>query len=189
MGRRQDERLRRMYPGGRGTTTARRYAAFWNLAVRSGLLPRRWVSLEVTGRRSGRVTRFPLGMADVGDRWYLVSMLGDCNWVKNVRATGGRATLRRARSRPVRLVEVPPQGRAPILRRYVQMVPGGRPHIPVNRGAPVADFAAVAADYPVFLVEFVEGRPTRERSMRERPTQERPTQERPTRERSADDGR
>ena len=48
---------------------------------------------------TGAVTRFPLGMADVDNQWYLVSMLGEnCNWVKNVRAAGGRATLRRRRA-------------------------------------------------------------------------------------------
>jgi len=76
VGKRQDDRLRAVYVGGRGNATARRYAQFWNMALGLGLLPRRWVVLEVAGRRTGRVTRFPLGMADVGSQWYLVSMLG-----------------------------------------------------------------------------------------------------------------
>jgi hypothetical protein len=84
--RRQYDRLRAMYVGGRGNATARRYAWFWNRAFRLGLLPRRWVTLEVRGRRTGTLTRFPLGMADVGGQWYVVSMLGECNWVRNVRA-------------------------------------------------------------------------------------------------------
>ena len=77
-----------MYVRGRGNATARRYARFWNMAFRLGLLPRRWVTLEVRGRRTGTVTRFPLGMADVGGQWYIVSMLGECNWVRNVRVAG-----------------------------------------------------------------------------------------------------
>jgi hypothetical protein len=32
-------------------------------------------------------------------------------------------------------------------------VPGGRPHIPVNPDAPLADFAAIAKNYPVFRVD------------------------------------
>ena len=152
MGRRQNDRLRAMYAGGHGDTTARRYARFWNLAFRVGLLPRRWVTLEVRGRRSGRVTRFPLGMADVGGQWYLVSMLGECNWVRNVRAAGGQATLWRRRARPVLLLEVPVEDRAPVIRRYVMRVPGGRPHIPVDRHEPVEAFETIASDYPVFQV-------------------------------------
>ena len=149
---RQSDRLRAMYVGGRGNATARRYARFWNVAFRLGLLPRRWVTLEVPGRRSGRVTRFPVGMADTGGHWYVVSMLGECNWVRNVRAAGGRATLRRRRARPVRLVEVPAEERAPVLRRYVMKVPGARPHIPVGRHEPTEAFQKIAADYPVFQV-------------------------------------
>jgi deazaflavin-dependent oxidoreductase (nitroreductase family) len=141
-----------MYVGGRANATARRYVRFWNTAFRLGVLPRRWVTLEVTGRRTGTITRFPLGMADVGGEWYLVSMLGECNWVRNVRAAGGRAVLRRRRSRPVTLVEVAPGDRAPILKRYVEKVPGGRPHIRVDRRQPVEAFAVIAGRCPVFKV-------------------------------------
>ena len=152
MHRAQVDRLRAMYAGGRGNATARRYARFWNAAFRLGLLPRRWVTLEVRGRRTGRVTRFPLVMADVGGQWHLVSMLGECDWVRNVRAAGGRATLRRRRARPVRLVEIPVEERAPVIRQYVKRVPGGRPHIPVDRHEPVEAFETIAANYPVFRV-------------------------------------
>jgi deazaflavin-dependent oxidoreductase (nitroreductase family) len=141
-----------MYVGGRGNARARHYAWFWNRAFRLGLLPRRWVTLEVRGRRTGTLTRFPLGMADVGGQWYLVSMLGECNWVQNVRAAEGRATLRRRRARAVRLLEVPVDERAPVIRRYVGRVPGGRPHIPVDRHEPVEAFERIASGYPVFRV-------------------------------------
>lgn len=147
-----DQDARDMYPGGRGDDIARWYARHWKRVFRTGLLPRRWVVLEVVGRRSGRPTSFPVGMADVDGRWYVVSMLGECNWVANVRAADGRVVLRRRRPRPVRLVEVPAADRGPILQRYVEKVPGGRPHIPVPKGAPVAEFAAVADRYPVFEV-------------------------------------
>ena len=152
MGRRQNDRLRAMYIAGRGNATARRYARSWNMVLRLGLLPKRWVTLEVRGRRTGRITRFPLGMADVGGQWYVVSMLGECNWVKNVRAAGGHATLRRRRVRAVRLVEMPVERRAPVIRRYVERVPGGRPHIPVDRHEPLEAFETIAANYPVFQV-------------------------------------
>ena len=152
MRRRQYDRLRAMYVGGRGNATARRYARFCNLVLRLGLLPRRWVTLEVRGRRTGTVTRFPLGMADVEGQWYIVSMLGACNWVRNVRVAGGLATLRRRRARAVRLVEVQVEERAPVIRRYVERVPGGRPHIPVDRHEPVEAFETIASNYPVFRV-------------------------------------
>lgn len=148
-----DDAVRAMYVGGRGNASARRFARLWRWVFAAGFFPRRWVTLEVVGHRSGRLTKFPLGMADVDSRWYLVSMLGeDCNWVRNVRAADGRVVLRRRRARKCRLVEVPVDKRAPILRRYVEKVPGGRPHIPVSKGSPPAEFEAIAASYPVFEV-------------------------------------
>ena len=149
------DRLRAMYAGGRGDATARRFSRLWAAIFELGLLPRRWVTLEVPGRRSGRLTRFPLGMADLSGQWYLVPMLGErCNWVQNVRAAGGRVTLRRRRPVACRLTEVPVAERAPIIRRYLQKVPGARPHIPVGRHAATADFEAIAPRYPVFLVSL-----------------------------------
>jgi deazaflavin-dependent oxidoreductase (nitroreductase family) len=141
-----------MYVGGRGDADARWFARFWGRLFSAGLFPRRWVTLEVPGRASGKITSFPLGMADVEGRWYLVSMLGECNWVANVRANDGEAVLRRRRRRPVRLAEVPADQRAPILARYVEVAPGGRPHVPVDVGAARTEFAAVADRYPVFEV-------------------------------------
>jgi hypothetical protein len=91
-------------------------------------------------------------MADVDGRWYLVSMLGACGWVANVRAAGGEAVLRRRGRRQVTLSEVPVGERAAVLARYVDRVPGGRPHLPVGRGSPLAAFEGVVADYPVFEV-------------------------------------
>lgn len=151
-GSRRSATLRAMYPGGRGAAAARRLAQVWARVFAAGWSGRRWVTLEVAGRRSGRARRFPLGMADLRGRWYLVSMLGECAWVANVRAAGGRAAIVHGRRREVRLVEVPTPQRAPILARYVRQVPGGRPHIPVAPGSPLADFAAVAGRYPVFEV-------------------------------------
>jgi len=148
-----DDRLRAMYAGGRADATARRFARLWAAVFRLGLMPRRWVTLEVAGRRSRRVTRFPVGMADWHGQWYLVPMLGEqCNWVQNVRAASGRAVLRRRRAVRCRLVEVPVSQRPAIIRRYLEKVPGARPHMPVGRRAPLADFEAIAPRYPVFRV-------------------------------------
>jgi deazaflavin-dependent oxidoreductase (nitroreductase family) len=151
-----DNDLRAMYAGGRGNATARRFAGLWAVVLGSGLFPRRWATVEVVGRRTGRVTRFPLGMAGREGNWYLVSMLGnDCNWVRNVRAAGGLVTIRHGRAKPRHLVELPVEERAAILKRYLQKVPGARPHIPVDRNAPLVEFEAIAERYSVFHVEAV----------------------------------
>jgi deazaflavin-dependent oxidoreductase (nitroreductase family) len=150
-----DDQLRAMYRGGRGDRTARRFAHLWAAVFSLGLFPRRWVTLQVVGRRSGKVTKFPLGMARFDNEWYLVSMLGDdCNWVQNVRAANGEVVLRRRRARACRLVEVPAAQRPQILKCYVEQVPGGRPHIPVDHRAPAEAFAEIAPRYPTFRVDM-----------------------------------
>jgi F420H(2)-dependent quinone reductase len=147
------DRLRAMYSGGQADATARRLARIWAAVFSLGLAPRRWVTLEVSGRRSGRTTRFPLGMARLADQWYLVSMLGErCNWVQNVRAARGQVILRHGRGMACRLREVPVSDRPAVLKRYLQQVPGARPHLPVSQHAGVSDFDAIAPRYPVFLV-------------------------------------
>jgi hypothetical protein len=114
----------------------------------------RGVVLEVRGRSSGRTVEVPLVVLRQGGERYLASMLGSgANWVRNARADGGRAVLRDGKRRDeVRLVEVPADERAPLLKAYLAVAPGARPHIPVDRRAPLAEFEAVAADYPVFRV-------------------------------------
>lgn len=118
----------------------------------------RGVTLDVRGRVSGRTVSLPLVLVQQDGERYLVSMLGeDVQWLRNVRADEGRAVLHARRTEAVRLVDVPVEQRAPVLRRYVELAPGGRPHIPVPVGAPVEDFAAVAARYPVLRVEPAPG--------------------------------
>src|SRR3712207_6636860 len=69
-----------------------------------GVGPDYLVTLEVPGRRSGRTVSLPIVVAEVRGERYLVSMLGEgVNWVRNVRAAGGDATLRHGRREAVRL--------------------------------------------------------------------------------------
>jgi len=145
---------RRMYRGGRPSRLARALNRVSALQFGSGILaPSGWVTLEVTGRRSGHTVVCPLVVTGYEGERYLVSMLGErANWVANVRAAGGDVVLRHRRRERVRLVEVAPGERAPILRRFLAVAPGARPHVPVDRHAPPAEFEAIAADYPVFRV-------------------------------------
>jgi deazaflavin-dependent oxidoreductase (nitroreductase family) len=125
----------------------------WAALFSSGILPDYMVTLEVTGRTSGRTISLPVAVAVVKGQRYLVSMLGEnVQWVHNVRATGGRAVLRRHGREQVHLEEVPAEQRAPILKAYLQRAPGARPHVPVNKDAPLAEFEKVATAFPVFRV-------------------------------------
>ncbi len=87
-----------------------------------------------------------------GER-YLVSMLGaDANWVKNLKAAGGKANLVHGIREEVILEDVDVPLRAPIIKAYLQIAPGARPHIPVDKDAPVSEFEKIALGFPVFRV-------------------------------------
>jgi deazaflavin-dependent oxidoreductase (nitroreductase family) len=149
--RRYDDYLRWLYRGGRPSRFARWQNRVSAIAFGAGIWPQRAATLEVRGRRSGRVIAFPVVITDYdGDR-YLVAMLGEhTNWVRNVRAAAGRAVLRHGQREAVRLEEVPAERRPAILRRYLAIAPGARPHISVDRHAPLEDFERIAPRIPVF---------------------------------------
>ncbi|MFD2762550.1 nitroreductase/quinone reductase family protein [Micromonospora eburnea] len=118
------------------------------------LLPRRTAVLKVVGRRSRASTSVPVAITEHRGAEFLVSMLGpDANWVRNVRAAGGIAVLcRRGRDIPVVLEEVPPEHRAEILRRYLAIAPGARPHLGLEPTAPLARFRQIAPRHPAFRI-------------------------------------
>jgi hypothetical protein len=142
------------YRDGRATRAGIAFARFWTSLSRFGLTPPFVVSLETIGSRSGQRRAVPMVVARYEGHDYLVSMLGERSpWVHNVRASGGRAWLRRGHLRAVHLVEVPVPERAPIIRAYLRLAAGARPHIPIATDAPLDAFEAVAGAYPVFRID------------------------------------
>ena len=135
----------------------------WATIASTGISSTYVVALEVTGRKSGRTVSLPVVVAVVEGERYLVAMLGEhVNWVQNVRAAGGRATLHSGGREEVHLEEVAASQRAPILKAYLQRAPGARPHVPVNKDAPMADFDQVAPAFPDFRVVSKVTAPTTE---------------------------
>jgi deazaflavin-dependent oxidoreductase (nitroreductase family) len=125
----------------------------------TGLSPRRVVVLEVLGRLSGRPRRTVVVLAEYAGHDYVISLGGESEWVRNVRARGGDATVLHGRRRSVRLMDVPPQERAPILKAYARRRAASRSpayiareYFGVRPDAPPSDFAAIADRYPVFRV-------------------------------------
>ena len=145
-----------LYRGGRPNVLAKIFNRFWAIVHSLGIAPNYLVTLEVVGRQSGKLVSFPLAMVVMDRQRYLVSMLGESNWVKNVRAAGGEAWLVHGKREYVRLVEVEVAQRAPILKKYLELAPGARPHISIALDAPLQEFEKIAAEMPVFRVELVE---------------------------------
>jgi len=142
-----------LYQGGHPNALTRVINRGWAAVHSLGIAPNYLVTLEVTGRRSGRMISFPLAMVPLDGERYLVSMLGsEAAWVKNVRAAGGHATLRHGRTEQVQIEEVSVEKRARILKAYLRLAPGARPHIPVDKSASLEAFEGIAAQFPVFRV-------------------------------------
>jgi deazaflavin-dependent oxidoreductase (nitroreductase family) len=142
-----------MYRGQQPNWIARIANRVWATVASSGLTSSPIMTLEVTGRKSGRTVSLPVVVAVVDGERYLVSMLGEhVNWVQNVRAAGGRAVLRSGAREQVHLQEVAASQRAPILRAYLQHAPGARPHVPVKKDAPLVEFETIAPAFPIFQV-------------------------------------
>jgi hypothetical protein len=146
-----------MYRSGHPNRLAAVLNRAWALIASACPWSTRLVTLQVRGRRSGRLISFPLIVATYQDKRYLVAMLGqNANWVANVRAAGGQAVLRHGRREAVSLEEVDPSLRGPIIRRHLEVAPAARAFVPVDRFAPLAEFDRIAADYPVFRIHSLQ---------------------------------
>jgi hypothetical protein len=77
------------------------------------------VTLAVPGRKSGNIQRVPVIPVEVDGVRYLVTPRGETDWVKNLRAAGGNATLEtKAGTEEFASSEVPVAERGPILEAY-----------------------------------------------------------------------
>jgi len=99
--------LRYFYREWRPTRFGRIWSGAWAWVTGLGLMPGILLTLQVKDRSSGRLRATVLVVARYRGQRYLVSMLGDSSeWVRNVRAAGGRAFIKRGRSHPVTLAEI-----------------------------------------------------------------------------------
>jgi len=147
------EMKRRLYAGNRPGRIAAILNRFWRRVHALGVLPNYLVTIEVEGRRTGRLVSLPLVMAVVDGERYLVSMLGaEVGWVRNVEAAGSVATIVHGRRERVRLLPVPIGQRPRIIKAYLKRAPGARPHIPVDKDAALEAFMEIAPTIPVYRV-------------------------------------
>ncbi|HEU0296314.1 MAG TPA: nitroreductase/quinone reductase family protein [Anaerolineales bacterium] len=143
-----------LYSGGHPNSVAKVLNKGWAILHSMGISPNDLVTLEVAGRQSGKLISFPLVMIVMNGERYLVSMLGgEANWVRNVKAAGGKANLRHGITEQVSLEEVDIRQRAEIIKAYLQIAPGARPHISVDKTASITEFEKIAPRVPVFRIK------------------------------------
>jgi deazaflavin-dependent oxidoreductase (nitroreductase family) len=83
-----------------------------------GLTPSNTVRLEVAGRKTGKVHAFAVTLAILDDQRYLVSLAGESDWVRNLRAAD-TAVIRHGRRRTIRVEELAVEDRAAVLDAYL----------------------------------------------------------------------
>ncbi len=139
----------------------RRLQALGVLLTSIGLVPETVVLLEVRGRRSGMLRRTVVVRTPAEGQDYLVALAGESEWVRNVRAAAGQATLRHGRTERVRLVEVPPDERAPIIRAYLHRPGWSSPaqdaqhYFGLPPDASMEQLRTVVDRYPVFRITLL----------------------------------
>jgi hypothetical protein len=134
------------------------------LLTSMGLAPRVAVTLQVRGRASGKLRRVPILRTRYRGNDYLVALAGRSQWVRNVRAAGGDAVIRRGRARHVCLEELAPADRPDIIMEYLR---AGRRRSGADANAKQArfyfglgpdpsidDIRAIVDHYPVFRVVY-----------------------------------
>lgn len=77
------------------------------------------ITLVVAGRTTGTPRKLPVIPVEVDGARYLVSTRGESDWVRNLRAAGGRGEQRsKGLSGPFAATEIPVEERPPIIKAY-----------------------------------------------------------------------
>ena len=124
--------------------------------------------LTVRGRKSGKPIVTPVAIFVQNQKRYLVATYGVVNWVRNLRAAGGEATLtRRRHSEKIRAIELEKDTAALVFREALRSGPPGvpavifrvyrallvLPYLNVTENASLEDFEREVLTHPVFLLQ------------------------------------
>jgi hypothetical protein len=119
--------------------------------------------LEVPGRRrSGAIRRTTLVQVTYDGAHHLVALAGESEWVRNVRAAGGRVVIGRRKRHRATLVEVPAEDRPAVIRAYLlragrragsrKVANEARYYFGLSADPALAEIRPVVEYYPVFRV-------------------------------------
>jgi deazaflavin-dependent oxidoreductase (nitroreductase family) len=113
--------------------------------------------LRVRGRRSGRLHDVPVRVAVMGERRYILSMLGESQWVRNLRASGSAQLIVGEKVEPIGADEIQGAEKAAFLLWYIQhpqYAQRARYGLKADtRHVTPAEIARLAGLYPVFRLE------------------------------------
>jgi deazaflavin-dependent oxidoreductase (nitroreductase family) len=132
------------------------------------------ILVTVLGRRSGKPRTTPISMLELDGRMFVQASYSESGWVRNIRAAGEATKTDHGRHVPVRVVEIPPDEAAPILRRALEpyrrsrliralLGPRARPPVAVLRWCRIRvddtpeEYLAEARRHPLFELRPMTG--------------------------------
>jgi deazaflavin-dependent oxidoreductase (nitroreductase family) len=117
-----------------------------------GIGPKKMVSLEVKGRKSGLPRSVAVNEVTVDGQCYLVAPRGNTEWARNARVNPD-VVIKRRKSENVTLSEVPTNERAPIIQAYLRENAWvTKREFGIDPKAPILEFEAIAEKHPVFKI-------------------------------------
>ena len=111
--------------------------------------------LEVRGRTTGEPRRTPVNLLTIAESQYLVSPRGEGQWVRNVRAAGGRLDLLLGRRRTHYVAtELVDDEKVPVIRAYLKRWKAevGVFFDGVGPDSSDGEIVAIAPKHPVFVL-------------------------------------
>jgi deazaflavin-dependent oxidoreductase (nitroreductase family) len=123
------------------------------MLLRAGLPVPKATLLTVRGRKSGNPHMVPVQLIDLNGQRWLVAPYGVVDWVRNIRASHQAVLTRSRRSESITVIEVSQEEAAPVLKRYLEIVPLVRPYFIVTTKSSLADIAREAPLHPVFRIQ------------------------------------
>jgi deazaflavin-dependent oxidoreductase (nitroreductase family) len=117
-----------------------------------GLGSKRWVQIEHKGRKSGKTYKTAVNWTQLEGQRYLVAPRGETQWVRNVRADGGKAVLTKGKSETVRLEEIPVDARAAIIKNYVAENKVVKGEFGLEPDDPIEKYQEIAPNHPTFRI-------------------------------------
>lgn len=112
--------------------------------------------LEARGRSTGEPRRVPVNLLRFDDQPYLVAPRGQAQWVRNVRADGGRLDLLLGNRREHWLaVELDDEDKLPVLKAYLRKWKAevGVFFDGVDADSPESELRRIAPRHPAFRLE------------------------------------
>jgi deazaflavin-dependent oxidoreductase (nitroreductase family) len=115
-----------------------------------GIAPSFIYSLEVRGRKSGKLYSTAVNLLQINGKQFLVAPRGQTQWVRNAEAAG-EVILKRGARRSFRLRPLNDSEKLQVLKAYLTNYKSAvQKFFPIPPDAPLEEFAKIAAGYPVF---------------------------------------